>query len=36
MYYKCRVDLDKISPVECFKTLLIVLDALIEDEEIQV
>ena len=31
-----RVDLDKVPPVDCFKALLMVLDALIEDEEVQV
>ena len=34
--YCDRVDLDKIPPVDCFKALLLVLDALIEDEETQV
>lgn len=32
----CRVDLDKIPPVDCFKALLLILDALMEDEETQV
>lgn len=32
----CRVDLDKIPPVDCFKALLLILDKLIEDEEAQV
>ena len=28
--------MDKIPPVDCFKALIVVLDALIEDEETQV
>jgi retinaldehyde-binding protein 1 len=31
-----RVDLDKIPAVDCFKTLMLILDALMEDEETQV
>lgn len=34
--YPARVDLEKIPPVDCFKALLLVLEALIEDEEAQV
>ena len=30
------MDLDKIPPVDCFKALMLILDALIEDEETQV
>ena len=30
------MDLEKIPPVDCLKALLIVLEALIEDEEVQV
>lgn len=32
----CRVDLDKIPPIDCFRALLLILDKLIEDEEAQV
>ena len=31
-----RVDLEKIPPVDCLKALLLVLEALIEDEDVQV
>ena len=30
------MDLEKIPPVDCLKALLLVLEAVIEDEEVQV
>ncbi|CAI8040683.1 Alpha-tocopherol transfer protein-like, partial [Geodia barretti] len=34
--FPARVDLEKIPPVDCLKALLLVLEAVIEDEEVQV